>query len=301
MRKRIYTIIEAASENDRISNVYDIFMMITIVASIVPLAFKKEYNTFIVIDKIAVVIFIIDYLLRLYTADFKLQKGAWSYVLYPVTPMALIDLLCILPSLSIISNSFRLLKIFRLFRTFRVFRIFKAIRYSKSILMLKNVFHNSKRPLITVGFLALLYVIISALVIFNAEPDTFDTFFDAVYWATVSLTTMGYGDIYPVTTIGRVITMISSIFGIAVIALPSGIITAGLMEEINKRNAEQRQHVPHEKKSEKDEAAHSIKAIHRKNMFLSINGHRKHRSETKKPHKAQKPENERDRERQSDQ
>ena len=239
MRKRLFEIIEAASENDRSSNIYDIFMMITIILSIVPLAFKTEYSVFVIIDKVAVVIFIIDYLLRLLTADYKLNKGALSFLLYPITPMALIDLLCILPSLSIISSSFRLLKLFRLLRTFRVFRIFKAVRYSKSIMLLKNVFRNSKKPLISVGFLAMAYILISALVIFNAEPDTFENFFDAIYWATVSLTTMGYGDIYPVTTIGRIITMVSSIFGIAIIALPSGIITAGLMEEINKRNDEQ--------------------------------------------------------------
>ena len=239
MRKRLFEIIEAASENDRSSNIYDIFMMITIILSIVPLAFKTEYSVFVIIDKVAVVIVIIDYLLRLLTADYKLNKGALSFLLYPITPMALIDLLCILPSLSIISSSFRLLKLFRLLRTFRVFRIFKAVRYSKSIMLLKNVFRNSKKPLISVGFLAMAYILISALVIFNAEPDTFENFFDAIYWATVSLTTMGYGDIYPVTTIGRIITMVSSIFGIAIIALPSGIITAGLMEEINKRNDEQ--------------------------------------------------------------
>lgn len=66
----------------------------------------------------------------------------------------------------------------------------------------------------------------------NVEPDSFNSFFDAVYWATVSLTTMGYGDIYPVTEIGRVVTMISSLFGIAIVALPAGIITAGYMDEI---------------------------------------------------------------------
>lgn len=239
MRKRLFEIIEAASENDRVSNIYDIFMMITILLSILPLAFKTEHSAFVIIDKMAVVIFIIDYLLRLLTADYKLNKGALSFLLYPITPMALIDIFCILPSLSIISSSFRLLKIFRLLRTFRVFRVFKAVRYSKSIMLLKNVFRNSKKPLISVGFLAMAYILISALVIFNAEPDTFENFFDAIYWATVSLTTMGYGDIYPVTTIGRIITMVSSIFGIAIIALPSGIITAGLMEEINKRNDEQ--------------------------------------------------------------
>lgn len=74
---------------------------------------------------------------------------------------------------------------------------------------------------------------ISALVVFNVEPDSFNSFFDAIYWATVSLTTMGYGDIYPVTEIGRVVTMISSLFGIAIVALPAGIITAGYMDELN--------------------------------------------------------------------
>ena len=73
----------------------------------------------------------------------------------------------------------------------------------------------------------------SALIIFNVEPESFDTLFDAIYWATVSLTTVGYGDIYPVTTAGRVITMLSSVFGIPVVALPAGIITAGYMNAIN--------------------------------------------------------------------
>ena len=75
---------------------------------------------------------------------------------------------------------------------------------------------------------------ISALVVFNVEPDSFGSFFDAIYWATVSLTTVGYGDIYPVSTLGRIITMVSSIFGIAIVALPAGIITAGYMNEISK-------------------------------------------------------------------
>jgi voltage-gated potassium channel len=76
------------------------------------------------------------------------------------------------------------------------------------------------------------YVLVSALVVYNVEPESFNNFFDAVYWATVSLTTVGYGDIYPVSTIGRIVTMVSSVFGIAIIALPSGVITAGYMAEI---------------------------------------------------------------------
>lgn len=84
--------------------------------------------------------------------------------------------------------------------------------------------------------MAAAYIVISALVIFNVEPNSFDNFFDAIYGATVSLTTVGYGDIYPVSTLGRIVTMISSLFGIAIIALPSGIITGGYLNEINSRN-----------------------------------------------------------------
>ena len=87
--------------------------------------------------------------------------------------------------------------------------------------------------------MAVAYILISALVIYNVEPESFETFFDAIYWATISLTTVGYGDIYPITTIGRIVTMISSAFGIAIIALPSGVITAVYLDEINKdENAE---------------------------------------------------------------
>ena len=83
-----------------------------------------------------------------------------------------------------------------------------------------------------VAVLAVGYILITALIIFNVEPDTYNDFFDAIYWATVSLTTVGYGDIYAVSDVGKVITMVSSLFGIAIVALPAGIITAGYMEEI---------------------------------------------------------------------
>lgn len=238
MRKRIYEIIESANENDRLSNVYDIFMMIVIVTSLIPLAFKEETALFYIIDKVAVVIFILDYILRLLTSDYKVKKGKLSFLIYPFTPMAIIDLLCILPSISIISGSFRILKVFRLFRTLRVFRVFKFIRYSKSIRIVMGVFKRQRKPLATVLALAFVYILISAMIVFNVEPDSFNNYFDAIYWATVSLTTMGYGDISPVTTIGRAVTIVSSLFGIAIIALPSGIITAGFMEELNRESSE---------------------------------------------------------------
>ena len=235
MRRRIYEIIEVAEGEDKSSQIYDIFMIISIVLSIVPLAFKESNVCFLAIDKITVCIFIIDYLLRIITADKKLNEGMVSFLKYPFTPMAVIDLISILPSVMYINSSLKLLRLFRLFRAFRVFRVFKAFRYSKNIRIIINVFKKQRDALTIVGVLAIGYIFTTALVIFNVEPETFDSFFDALYWATVSLTTMGYGDIYAVTNIGHLITMISAVFGIAIVALPAGIITAGYMEEINNK------------------------------------------------------------------
>lgn len=232
-RNRLFEIIEVAEDGDKLSNTYDIFMMITIVASIVPMAFKTTNTVFSIVDKVTVIIFIIDYVLRLLTADIKMKKGIGSFFIYPITPMAIIDLVAILPSLVVISSGLRLLKIFRLLRTLRVLRVFKVIRYSTPIQMILGIFKRTKESLLFVCGIAVGYVLVSALVVFNVEPDTFNNFFDAVYWATVSLTTMGYGDIYPVTVAGKIVTMISSFMGIAIVALPAGIITTGLMEELN--------------------------------------------------------------------
>jgi len=232
-RKRLFEIIEIAEDGDKLSNIYDAFMMVSIVASIVPMAFKTSNTVFNIVDKVTVGIFIVDYILRLITADLKLKKGICSFIIYPFTPMAIIDLVAILPSVIVISSGLRLFKIFRLLRTLRVLRVFKVIRYSTPIQMILGIFKRTKESLLFVCGIAIGYVLVSALVVFNVEPDTFGNFFDAVYWATVSLTTMGYGDIYPVTVAGKIVTMLSSFMGIAIVALPAGIITTGLMEELN--------------------------------------------------------------------
>lgn len=232
LRQRIYEIIEVSEDNDKLSSIYDIIMMISIIISIIPLCTHENYFVFGIIDKVTVIIFIGDYILRILTADKKLRRGALSFFLYPFTPMALVDLLSILPSLTVLAKGYRLLKIFRLLRTFKVFRVFKAFRYSKNINMVINVFRKQKDSLMVVGGFAIGYILISALVIFNAEPETFETMYDAIYWATISLTTVGYGDVYATTTIGKFITMISAVLGIAIVALPAGIIIAGYQDEL---------------------------------------------------------------------
>lgn len=230
MRKKIYNILNQNA-------IYDTFMFTVIIISIIPLAFVKQQSWMILIDRITVIIFIVDYISRWFVAD-KLSNKLNKFILYPLTPMAIIDLLSILPSITLLNSSFKLLKIFRLFRSLRLLKILKLVRYSKSITMICNVFKKQKETFITILVMAITYILVSALVIINVEPETFPTYFDALYWATISLTTVGYGDVYAVTTIGKIITMISSFLGIAVVALPAGIITSGLMDELSKSHDE---------------------------------------------------------------
>ena len=230
MRKKIYNILNQNA-------IYDTFMFAVIIMSIIPLAFVKQQSWMTLIDRITVIIFIVDYILRWFVAD-KLSNKLNKFILYPLTPMAIIDLLSSLPSIALLSSCCKLLKFFRLFKSLRLLKILKLVRYSKSITMICNVFKKQKETFITILVMAITYILVSALVIINVEPETFPTYFDALYWATISLTTVGYGDVYAVTTIGKIITMISSFLGIAVVALPAGIITSGLMDELSKSHDE---------------------------------------------------------------
>ena len=235
MKERIYEIIEVDRDDDKWSSIYDIFMIGVIILSIIPMMLKNPGEIWQYTDRFCAFIFIVDYALRLWTADLKLKDSRHPFLLYPFTPMAIIDLVSILPSITRLNNAlraFRLVRIMRLMKVFMAFRVFKTLRYSKNFEIIIKVIKESWDALVAVILFAVAYIFVSALVVFNVEPQTFKNFFDALYWATISLTTVGYGDIYPVTEIGKLVTMISAILGLAIIALPSGIIMAGFMEEL---------------------------------------------------------------------
>ena len=159
-------------------------------------------------------------------------KSIKAYIAYVLTPLAIMDLLAIIPVITLfvpVSGFIRLLKLFRFFR------VFKLIRYSKTMIVIANVIRKVKSQLLAVLILILIYIFVSAMLVFQMEQEIFDSFLDALYWATISITTIGYGDISPVTPVGRIITMISALVGMAIIALPTGIITAAYMNEINKK------------------------------------------------------------------
>ena len=232
MRKRLYSLLDgdggAAMWCGHV-------MTVLIIASLLPLCFKESSPVLETIEYACVLVFIADYLARWATADLKLGKGALSFLIYPFTPMAVIDLLSILPVFNALNDALRTLRVLRLFRALRMF---KLIRYSKSASAIAAVFEKEREALLAVLCLAIGYILVSALVIFKVEPETFNTFFDAVYWAVVSLTTVGYGDLYPTSDVGRAIAMISSLMGVAVVALPSGILTAGMLDELRRDDDE---------------------------------------------------------------
>ena len=248
MRQKIFEIIERDENDNLISKLYDRIMQLAIFVSIIPLMFRGQNVIFTTIESVVTILFVTDYLLRWLTADLRSKKkGIWAFVLYPFTLIAIIDLLTILPAISYVNDSLRVLRTWRLLRILRIAKVFK---YYEPLQIVMEVFRKKAPVLLTVVGFALFYIFVTALFMFNVEqsvnPQTgelfFDDFFDALYWSTCTLTTVGYGDIYPISDIGRIVSMISSLVGIAIIALPSGIITAGYMEEVNERKGR------HEKK-----------------------------------------------------
>ncbi len=234
MKKRTYEIIESSrSKTDHASRAYDILMFVAVIVGLLPLAMKTENPYTRAIDVMTALIFMYDYAVRLWTADYKMGiKSYKAYLAYVVSPMAIIDLLSILPILCIVFPNSNMLALFRILR---VLRVLKLVRYSKTMIVIENMFRKVRQQLLAVLLLVFVYIIVCALVMFQVEPELFDDFFGAVYWAAISITTVGYGDLSPQSDIGRLVAIISSLVGVAVIALPTGIITAAYTEEIKRK------------------------------------------------------------------
>jgi len=228
-RKYILSIVTPHDDrSSKASKVYDFIQLVAIILSLVPLAFRKYTPFFAILEYCCVSVFIVDYILRWITSDLKMKKGWISFVIYPFTPMAIIDMLSILPTFSVINEAFHL---FRVTRLFKILRLLKFGRYSKEIAILAQVLKEQRSVLLSVLILAIFYIVLTALLMFTVD-EKFENFFEALYWSTSALTTVGYGDVYPHNDLGRIISMISSLVGVAIIALPSGVITASYLKLI---------------------------------------------------------------------
>ena len=236
-KKRMYEIIEASKDDDQASKAYDVMIFVAVIVSLIPLMLKPGTNNIYIksIDIITIILFIFDYSARIFTSDYKMGiKSYKAYVAYAFTPMAIIDLLAIIPVLEFI---FPARSALRLFRLFRILLLFKLVRYSKVMTNITNVLRKIKKQLLAVAIVTIIYILAMAMIMYQLETEIFDSFLDAIYWSTISITTIGYGDLAPVTDVGKAISAISALVGVAVIALPSGIITAGYMDEVKKKKS----------------------------------------------------------------
>lgn len=242
------TIDKAPTKEHRVSRAFDLFIMVLIVLNVVAVISEtvdsisdKYHRFFILFELFSVIVFTFEYFIRLWacTALKKYTHPVWGRISYMFTLGALIDLLAILPFYLplIISLDGRFLRILRLFR---LFRLFKLGRYSSAFKMIENVLNNRRSELsISVGIILSMLVIASSMMYFienEAQPEKFSSIPETMWWGVATLTTVGYGDVYPITPLGQLFGAVIAILGVGMFALPAGIIAAGFERELAEKD-----------------------------------------------------------------
>lgn len=244
-KHKVHILLHPELGESKADKALNIFIIALIVLNVIAVMLEtiedlhKKYKTFFdTFDAISVFIFAVEYVLRVWscTHDPRYKGSIKGRIKYMLTPGAIIDLLAFLPSYihAIVNIDLRVLRILRLLRFFRLFRL---TAYTRSAQMIFNVFKSRMNELLLSLVLVLFLIIIAACLLYFAEhlhPENkgFTSIPATLWWAVVTLTTTGYGDMYPVTTIGKILSGILMLSGVAFFALPAGIITAGFLEEM---------------------------------------------------------------------
>jgi len=250
MRKIIFQIIEPNEDgkSSKLNKLFEWLIIILIILNTM-LIFLDTFDNvpheitdrFRNIELVTIVVFSIEYLLRVLTADllYKDSRPFKARLRYIFSFMSLIDLMAILPFFLpfVIANN---LVILRATRLLRLFRLLKISHYTVTLSILGKVLKEKSSQLITSAFILLILIAISSVIIYSAEhemqPEKFENAFSSLWWSIVTITTIGFGDIYPVTKVGMLIGGVVSILGIGLVAIPTGIIVAGFTEDSTERN-----------------------------------------------------------------
>ena len=242
-RRRTYSVLTVAADGDSLSRAFDRFLLALIllnvgavvVASVQPLG-TRYAHLFRAFEVFSVAVFSVEYALRVWACveDRRYSHPLKGRLRYALTPLALVDLLAVLPFyLSFISADLRML---RILRVFRLLRMAKIARYSRTLQIFGRVLAATRTQLlVTLMLMAVLLLLSSSLMYAveqQAQPEAFSSIPAAMWWAIATLTTVGYGDIYPVTAWGKFFGSLISIFGIGMFALPTGVLGAAFLDEI---------------------------------------------------------------------
>ena len=248
-RERLARIIEIGSSDDRLSRGYDFLItgiiLVNLVVSVMS-TFDSLDNAhgalFDVIEAATVACFAIDYVLRLLAAKYIYRKESeWRAILsYVFSFTGIIDLLSFLPYYLPVFFPAGAVA-FRMFRVVRIFRLFRITAYSDSLNAITDVIVGKKQQLLSSVFIILVLMLASSLCMYSvehdAQPDVFENAFSGIWWSVSTLLTVGYGDIYPITTLGRVLATVITFLGVLMVAIPTGIISAGFVEQYNRIQA----------------------------------------------------------------
>lgn len=256
-KKKVYSLLHPEIGETKLDKVINAFIIILIALNViaviletVPYLHEKYLDFFHYFDLVSVIIFTIEYLLRVWSSNYepKYKHAVYGRLKYMTSAAALIDLLAILPFYihAFVGLDLRVLRIFRLLRFFRLFRL---TSYMKATKMVINVFKSNANELFLSLLLAVFLIIISSSLLYFSEhlvqPDKFSSIPATIWWSVVTLTTVGYGDMIPITIAGKIFTGIILLAGVAIFALPAGIITAGFLEEIRKKKNHKSSVCPH--------------------------------------------------------
>ena len=243
MRKKLFHIIEVGNNEDAISRTYDYINALTIILNlIVSIMYtfegsRMQYGEFLLAVRHATVAFFaLDYFLRVFTAKYLYperseRKAIWGFV-HSFT--GIVDLLSFLPYYlpGVLPAG---IVAFRMLRLIRIFRLFQINSYYDSLHVITEVIKGKQQQLISSVFLIAILMIASSLCMYSlehdAQPDVFENAFSGIWWATSTLLTVGYGDIYPITTLGRIFGILTAFLGVGMVAVPTGIISAGFVEQ----------------------------------------------------------------------
>lgn len=264
-KRRIYEILEKALPGDTASKIFDIFIITLIFLNIIAVilgtvkSIEIAYRSFLrSFEVFSVIIFTIEYILRLWscTSDKKYRSPLLRRLRFATSPMAIIDLLAIVPFYLPMFIPFDL-RFVRVLRVFRMFRLFKIGRYSDSMKTLANVLRAKREDLlVTVSAVVVLLVFVSSIMYFvenEAQPEAFASIPAAMWWGVSALTTVGYGDVFPITALGKFLGALIALLGIGMFALPAGILGGGFVEEMQKRKDRKCKTCPHCGKAIDDE------------------------------------------------
>ncbi len=246
VRRRVHEIVAVAGPGDTLSRVFDVSIVALILLNVAAMIFESVAvireamgSAFTIFEYISVIIFSLEYLFRIWSCveDPRYAHPVFGRLRFARTPLALVDLLAVLPFyLPFVRMDLRMLRILRIMR---IARLAKLGRYSDSLQTLGRVVGTKKEQLISTVFILLILLVIASCLMYYAEhdtqPDSFSSIPVAMWWAVTTLTTVGYGDVLPVTLIGRLMGAVIAVLGIGMFALPTGILGAGFVEEMERR------------------------------------------------------------------